>query len=1084
MSEQTEASPQTEAAEEMSGADGEFGPLNPDGLVATPSTSLRPTPSEALRPAAPPPSELQLEPSQGPGSGDRLYWEERLTALSDDRDDDDLPALPFDGRGTTAQPTGPPVVAAAAPPGRRSVSPYPLYEPPEGTVTDDGSELSGQFSYDDMTPRSVPYPRYRAMSPGGDAAPAGDGEDDGSIPAAPASDRDSQLASEPADAESAGVDSRRSVSAGGAGRGSGRPEKPLLPPDHPLMERFQRALAALLKKQIGKLDLDLVELRKEQRSRTKHRESCGVQLYERQLQLARQQEQQLQLQQRLSEAAEARAAAEQTLAAVRQRHGEIGNRLEADRERERELRADVSALEKNEYHLKSLEADADTELQLRQKMAERAEAEMSQLEQDKQRQDYLIARLSSDADRLRTAIRLNQVQTGAQTEEANLARQVLAEAQLELETLVMERRHLTMTWTNSLNRMQKRDEEYSQLQSDASKLSADLHTIDGEISGYMRSIAQAQEDNEQLMMQRKRLQAERDKFKRAYDHTMSKFDEHKTEYAKFRHILGDTEDKLYQCQTDQRHVERRMKHLQADMERVTDLKRQVEDKILETMQERLTADSAGKYTAKIVHKTREVTKYMEGQVADVENNIARLLLSVSNASTAVSYMNTVLEQLLAEVRLAEENLNRYQQEVHRGNAVIQHKQNKVQELNARLGQLIAAAGGQELGPLEIMIASLHKGIDQLQQQVDGVQQYYIRLQNDLVFSTQERDQLQHVVHTRKKELLIMEQRKLRVERSIETESSSLHAVDLNVKQLRQAVCHLNVRLAGETRLHHQLAANTSVMEYELCHQLRETETECVQVRGQISEKEQRRATLMARMADAGGTELLWEQKIALLKQAKEKLRGETGCAAEVQAMRLEIHRMQVRYGQLLRDQERLMTEMERAVDRRGTIALRAENADRRGRQKAVNFFQRQKKLEDLRRRFKHARRDASHLAGEIQRAERHLENLTSEAVPGRRAAVSGLQQLLERLREGLQHRSALRGQNLGRIVLKQQSSRYYQSVLDGTYSPHLRSRTKLQLELEGVDEKHNSVRLLVLQLLRDRPQLQERLAFVRDLLKL
>ena len=66
----------------------------------------------------------------------------------------------------------------------------------------------------------------------------------------------------------------------------------------------------------------------------------------------------------------------------------------------------------------------------------------------------------------------------------------------------------------------------------------------------------------------------------------------------------------------------------------------------------------------------------------------------------------------------------------------------------------------------------------------------------------------------------MEQRKLRVERSIDSESVSLHAVELSVKQLRQAVCHLNVRLAGEAQLHHRLAANTSVMEYQLCHQLR------------------------------------------------------------------------------------------------------------------------------------------------------------------------------------------------------------------------------------------------------------------------
>ena len=51
-----------------------------------------------------------------------------------------------------------------------------------------------------------------------------------------------------------------------------------------------------------------------------------------------------------------------------------------------------------------------------------------------------------------------------------------------------------------------------------------------------------------------------------------------------------------------------------------------------------------------------------------------------------------------------------------------------------------------------------------------------------------------------------------------------------------------------------------------------------------------------------------------------------------------------------------MTEMERAVDRRGTIALRAENADRRGRQRTANYYQRQKRIEDLRRKFKQARR--------------------------------------------------------------------------------------------------------------------------------
>ena len=72
-------------------------------------------------------------------------------------------------------------------------------------------------------------------------------------------------------------------------------------------------------------------------------------------------------------------------------------------------------------------------------------------------------------------------------------------------------------------------------------------------------------------------------------------------------------------------MERRLKHLQADMEKVTELKRQVEDSILETMQERLTADSAGKYTAKIVHKTRDVTKYMVRNTSEEQSGRASRL---------------------------------------------------------------------------------------------------------------------------------------------------------------------------------------------------------------------------------------------------------------------------------------------------------------------------------------------------------------------------------------------------------------------------------------------------------------------------
>ena len=353
-------------------ADSEIGTLNPDGLVAAQPASLQPTASEPLHPAAPPPSQQQFEPVPGPRPSDELYWDQHLTALSDKLRSAEMLQKPDQTARVSAQreETDTAAFAAAVPAGRRGKSPYPLYEPPDGVDLGEAGEPPSQRGYQETSPHGALYERYQYDEPVQDEG------NDGYIPEAdfPEGEQTPRAVSP---RSGGGDDAISDVS--GAGDVGGRPEKPLLPPDHPLMARFQKALAGLLRKQIGKLDLDLVELRKEQRARAKHRESLGVQLYERQLQLARQQQLQKQLQQQASEAAGTRTAAEEALREVRRQHKEAAERLQADRHRERQLRSDVAALEKNEYHLRSLESDADTELQLRQKMAERAETEMSKL---------------------------------------------------------------------------------------------------------------------------------------------------------------------------------------------------------------------------------------------------------------------------------------------------------------------------------------------------------------------------------------------------------------------------------------------------------------------------------------------------------------------------------------------------------------------------------------------------------------------------------------------------------------------------------------------------------------------------------
>ena len=58
-------------------------------------------------------------------------------------------------------------------------------------------------------------------------------------------------------------------------------------------------------------------------------------------------------------------------------------------------------------------------------------------------------------------------------------------------------------------------------------------------------------------------------------------------------------------------------------------------------------------------------------------------------------------------------INESELDITRMRAAIERKQTTVDQMNKKLDQLMATSGGEELGPLEVEIASLNKTIEQM-----------------------------------------------------------------------------------------------------------------------------------------------------------------------------------------------------------------------------------------------------------------------------------------------------------------------------------------------------------------------------------
>ena len=143
------------------------------------------------------------------------------------------------------------------------------------------------------------------------------------------------------------------------------------------------------------------------------------------------------------------------------------------------------------------------------------------------------------------------------------------------------------------------------------------------------------------------------------------------------------------------------------------------------------------------------------------------------------------------------------------------------------------------------------------------------------------------------------------------------------------VAKLNSLISQNHDAEKDLQSSNYVLEMEAVEELKEMERESIGLQASINEVSLDKAALLDEVLETERQALLWEKKIQLDKETREALDPTIG-QLEVQTMEKEIHRMNLRYEALLREQERLSSEMERAILKRSTIALRYNMRSKEG----------------------------------------------------------------------------------------------------------------------------------------------------------
>lgn len=706
----------------------------------------------------------------------------------------------------------------------------------------------------------------------------------------------------------------------------------VLDPSHPLMSRFQNALKEQLSKQKESLDQELREVQDAYKRHKQDREDIGVLLYGVQQELAKQQTEMEMTNDKAEEERMAREKAESDLKAQREVFEKASEELFAQRRTNQELQSQIEQLSQKIVYMEDAKRNVHADVRTLHRATSKAGVELAAAELDKRRQDIFVDRLTNRVELLNDEKMKYDAQLAVQEKETAAYREMLSDARTEIEAIELDKKRLMQQWDSSIITMGKRDEHYKKKRNEFDEIKQNIQSTEMEIIGLKKNILAAQQQNERMTGQFSRVETDVQNSKRKLAECQQEKDALLQKYSELLSVTNQTEQQLNVKQGEKSAIEMKIKATDREIEKEHNIMKDLESKIFMITQDKQTAKAASSAMGRELNAIKQRRRELEAELAKSDNTIIRDALECSAVQSRNRNLNNHCKQLSAEIRQINEQINNVEHDINRKRSKIERNQTTIDTKNKKLEQLLANSGGEDLGPLEIQASSLKKSLEEIGQEIVEQEQFWLRNQYELVKVSKDKAKKDNDLDKIKKEFTIYLQRKLRIEKNIESKERERRETLRSIRNMQNDMLKLNTLLNKERQAENNLEQGNILAENEFIQELKEAELAMIEKERKRDDLYLENKKLTASLLEAERQVMLWEGKTQLAKETRDAIDKEVG-QGEIKQMKSEIHRMEVRFNQLMKEQEKLQQESEQTIKQRSSIRDRAEARSNNEKQK-------------------------------------------------------------------------------------------------------------------------------------------------------
>jgi len=739
---------------------------------------------------------------------------------------------------------------------------------------------------------------------------------------------------------------------------------------HPMMERVQVALFQQLKTEDTRLNLEILEKNEALKRIKKRREDVGVDLYTVQQQLAKLQ---MQLESTIKEHADiasVRVDTESDTVSDRARLEQIGEQVKIEVRKLAKHQTELDAVNTTLQSVEKYNEEMKSEIAVIRRATYKAEEAVSGQEKTKQMQDVYIDTLNEQVKSMREQHALYKAQLVSQKQETAAAARTLTEAFKEMEAINFEKKQLMAQWKSSLIGIQRRDEALQATNDALAKQEEQAAAIEAEVAGVKGSIREQQVKNEDLTGMADKTQSEIQFLQGEIQKLNGERDKLAERYQMLRKSLEQTDTEAKRVDLERKNLLEQCTTLDQNFKVVEQERQEIEKGIALNASTQTTVSKAAQNLAKNAAAVQTKIHVKEQELGKAQNEMSRIKVDALNTESHNKQLSSDLQELVSALSQKDKMIEKYELEIRQRNDEVEKKMYVVDRLNRKFEQLTGNQEDENHGPLEAAIRGLQKSISDTKEDNQGVQREWLKMQTQLVSVMASVETLNDEMHENTSKLTIHQQRRLRLDNSIVNMGEEVQGLRKEIEGMHGDMTRLNRLISQNKGLQEKLASATFNAEKEFVAELREMETASIQRDSAIKKLKVQRAQILEDIVESERQLMLWEKKIQLERETQDALDPEVGMA-EARSMEKEIHRMKLRFSTLKREQERMIKEMELAIDKRETIAVRNRGRKKTGYTKSSM----NRRVAQLKKMQSSTEQDSRRCAALLQQKEEEIEVL-------------------------------------------------------------------------------------------------------------